>query len=532
MSARERCILAIDLGTSGPKVALVTPEGEILAHAYAPTEIRFLPDGGIEQDPSEWWQAICAATRRLLNEGTVTREAIAAICCASLYSTTTPVDRDGQPLMNAILWMDTRGAPYIAEITRGPLRLQNYGLGRLFTWLRLTGGVPTHSGKDSIAHILYIKHARPEVYRATYKFLEPKDYINLRLTGQFAATYDSMNLHWLTDNRRIDHIVYHERLLALTGLEREKLPPLRRTIDWLGRLRPEAAAELDLPPGIPVLAGATDAQSAAVGSGAVRDFEAHLYLGTSSWISCHLPYKKTDLIRNMASLPSAIPGRYYLANEQECAGVCLNFLRDSLFYAPDELDTGTAPAEVYRRFDRLAEQAPPGSRGVLFAPWLVGERTPVEDALIRGGFFNLSLGVERRDLVRAVFEGVAFNARWLLEGVEHFLRRRLDAIRFIGGGAQSEVWCQIHADILNRTILQMKEPLWASVRGAAFLAAVALKWLTFEDIPARVQVARRFLPDATRRLLYERLFREFRGLYRATRPVCARLNAPPEHSIA
>lgn len=526
MSVQPKYILAIDLGTSGPKVALVTLQGDILAHARASTQIRFLPDGGIEQDPSEWWQAICSATRRVLDAKVAPREAVAAIYCASLYSTTTPVDRDGQPLMNAVLWMDTRGAPYVAEITRGLPRVQGYGLGRALIWLRLTGGVPTHSGKDSIAHILFIKHERPEVYRATYKFLEPKDYINLRLTGQFAATYDSMNLHWLTDNRRIENIVYHKRLLALAGIEGEKLPSLRRTIDVLGPLRPEAAAELELPPGIPVLAGATDAQSAAIGSGAVRDFDAHLYLGTSSWISCHLPYKKTDLVRNMASLPSAIPGKYYLANEQECAGACLNFLRDSLFYAEDELDSDVAPADVYRRFDLLAEQAPPGSQGVLFAPWLVGERTPVEDALIRGGFFNISLGVQRRDLVRAVFEGVAFNARWLLESVEHFVRRRLEAIRFVGGGAQSEVWCQIHADILNRTILQIKEPLWASVRGAAFLAAVALKWLTFEEIPARVQVARRFLPDATRRSLYDRLFREFRQLYRLTRPLCARLNTP------
>jgi xylulokinase len=521
----DKFILAIDLGSSGPKVALVSTRGEIVASEFEPVETLFLPGGGVEQRPEDWWQAIVQAARRLLAQGLVPQENILAINCASLYSTTVAVSRDGHPLTNAIFWMDTRGAPYVQEIIGGLLKVEGYGLGRLITWLRHTGGIPTHSGKDSIAHILFIRHEQPQIYRQTYKFLEPKDYINLRLTGQFAATYDSVNLHWLTDNRDIFHIDWDARLLALSGIQREKLPDLRRTLDILGPLTPEAADALGLPASVQVVAGTTDVQSSAVGAGAVRDFEAHLYLGTSSWISCHVPFKKTDLLHNMASLPSAIPGKYYIANEQECAGASLNFLGDNLFYPQDEMESGAPPADLFARFDRMAASVPAGSHGIIFTPWLVGERTPVEDALIRGGFYNLSMHNDRRDLVRAVFEGVAFNCRWLLEGVEPFCKRKLDPLNMIGGGAKSDIWCQIHADVLDRTIRQVRDPIRAGLRGAAFLACVALQLTTFDEIAAGIQIAHTFQPNPDHRKIYDELFREFVTLYHRNRPVYARLNA-------
>jgi xylulokinase len=521
----EEYILAIDFGSSGPKVALVSTRGEIIGSEFEAVETLFLPGGGVEQRPEDWWQAIVRATRRLLAQKLAPVDDILAIIIASLYSTTVAVDQDGRPLTNAIFWMDTRGAPYVQEITGGLLKVQGYGLRRLVTWLQRSGGIPTRSGKDSIAHILLIRHEWPEIYRQTYKFLEPKDYLNLRLTGQFAATYDSVNLHWLTDNRDIFHIDWDARLLEFSGIERAKLPDLRRTLDILGPLTPEAAAELGLPARVQVIAGTTDAQSSAVGSGSVRDFDAHLYLGTSSWISCHVPFKKTDLFNNMASLPSAIPGKYYIANEQECAGACLNFLRDKLFYPQDELANSLPPEDIYARFDALAASAPPGSRGVMFTPWLVGERTPVEDAMIRAGFYNLSMHNDRRDMVRAVFEGVAFNFRWLLGAVEPFCKRRLDPLNMIGGGAKSEVWCQIHADVLDRTIRQVRDPLRAGLRGATFLACAALGLTTFDEIAASIQIANTFKPDPDNHKIYDDLFREYKALYRSNRPINARLNA-------
>ena len=171
--------------------------------------------------------------------------------------------------------------------------------------------------KEPIAHILFLKSEFPQIYRHTFKFLEPKDYINLRLTGRFAASYDSIALHWLTDNRDLNQVVYDDRLLRIFGVPREKFPELKRAVDVLGPVKKEVARQLGLKPETPVITGKPDLHSAAMGSGAVRDFEGHLYVGTSSWITCHVPFKKTDLVHNMAALPSAIPNRYFIANEQE-----------------------------------------------------------------------------------------------------------------------------------------------------------------------------------------------------------------------
>src|SRR5262249_24878982 len=159
------------------------------------------------------------ATHAALNLQVIPGDNVAVISCTSQYSSTVAVDRDGRPLLNAINWMDTRGARYVREITGGWPSFQGYGLRKLWKWVRLTGGAPAHSGKDSLAHILYIQCEHPEIYRSTFKFLEPKDYLNLRLTGKFAATYDSINLHWLTDNRNVERIDYHPDLLALAGVE-------------------------------------------------------------------------------------------------------------------------------------------------------------------------------------------------------------------------------------------------------------------------------------------------------------------------
>jgi xylulokinase len=393
----------------------------------------------------------------------------------------------------------------------------------LVPWLRKTGGIPGHAGKDSIAHILWLKHERPDIYHAAYKFLEPKDYLNQKLTGKFAAGFDSIILHWVTDNRRIAEIDYDAQLLKLAGVAREKLPDLKPATAILGTLAPHIAREFGLRDDVRVVMGTPDVQSAAIGSGAVRDFESHLYVGTSAWLCCHVPFKKTDLSHNMASLPSALPNRYLLTNEQESAGACLAFLRDNLFFAQDELNT-PLPEHAYRAFDALAARVPAGSDNLIFTPWLYGERTPIEDHRVRGGFFNLSLQTTRAHMLRAVMEGVAYNARWLLDAVEQFCGRPMHALNFIGGGANSEVWSQIFADVLNRPIRQVQDPVQANVRGVALLAAVALGVMRADEIPAHVAIAQTFAPKTENRKLYDELFGEFKNIYRANQKIYARLN--------
>ncbi len=529
-------ILAIDLGTSGPKVALFSTGGALVAGTSEGVALRFLPSGGVEQDPHGWWSAICAATRRLLAQVDGARSRVAGIAVTSQWSGTVPVDGDGNALANAIIWMDARGARYARRVTGGFPSFSGYGAGKLWRWIRKTGGIPGHSGKDSIAHILFLQHEHPDLYARTATFLEPKDYINFRLTGRIASSVETMTLHWVTDNRDIHNVRYDDDLLRLTGIERAKLPAdLLRSTDVLGPLTEDAAAELGLDVAgngaIQVVAGTPDIHSAAVGSGAVDDYAAHCYIGTSSWLSCHVPFKKTDLLHNMAALPSAVPGRYLLINEHETAGAALTFLRDNVFFGNDALDDSAAPENIFVRFDALAAATPPGSDRLIFTPWLHGERSPVDDHTVRAGWHNLSLRTTRGDLVRSVYEGVAFNSRWLLPYVEKFIGRPLDNVRLVGGGGRSDIWCQIHADVLQRPVLQVAEPLHINTRGAAFLAAVGLGHLHVDDIGAHTPIARTYDPNPRLSALYDELFGHYVEIYRKTHGIYRRLNRSHESEI-
>jgi xylulokinase len=522
--ADDSYVLAVDLGTGGPKVALVAATGRIAASAFEPVPLRLLPGGGAEQDPHAWWSAVVSATRRVVVDGGVPVERIVGVGCTAQWSGTVAVAEDGHPLRPAVIWMDSRGSSAIRSQARGTVNVLGYGVHKLQRWIRLTGGAPGHSGKDPLAHILWIREAEPEIYRDTFKFLEPVDWLNQRLSGRFAASHDSIVVHWVTDNRRIGAIDYDQTLLRMAGLERAKLPDLVPSATIMGHLRPEAADELGLPAGLPVATGTGDVHSAAIGSGAVTDFAAHLYIGTSSWISCHVPFKKTDPLRNVASIPAALPGKYLVADEHETAGACLTFLVRNVLWGDDALGSAPPEGNVYKLLDEVAASVEPGANGTLFTPWLNGERSPVDDHTIRGGFHNLSLTTSRPELVRAVYEGVAFNSRWLLGAVERFVGRRLDPLAFIGGGANSDVWAQIHADVTGRRIRQVADPVLANVRGAGLLTFLALGRLKVEDVGTMIEVKAIFEPDRARAKVYDNLYPEFVNLYKRTRKIHQRLN--------
>lgn len=512
-------ILSVDLGTGGPKVGLVEPDGSLARHEFEPVDLHLGPGGAAEQDPGQWWAAIATAARRVVELQGIDPNDVIGVSCTSQWSGTVAVG-ESKPIGNAIIWMDSRGAGLIRDLIAGRPSIEGYGVAGLQRWIRLTGGAPGKSGKDPLAHILWLRAHRPEVYTAADVFLEPKDYLNFVLTGRAAATYDSIALHWVTDNRDPSAVRYDDRLLAFTGLERGKLPELIAATDVVGPLLPGPAAELGVPAGIPVIGGTPDLHSAAIGSGGAPDLVPHLYVGTSSWLSCHVPYKKTDIVRNVASVPAAMPGRYLVVNEQETAGACLDFLADTMFLdAPDEDRNAT-----YRRFDEMAGGASPGSGGVLFAPWLVGERTPVEDATLRGAFFNLSLDTTPADMVRAVFEGVAYNARWLLSAVERFVKQPFPSIALVGGGAKSEVWAQIFADVTGRTIRRMEDPIAVNVRGAGLLGFLALGKADARSIAAAVPIAQEHEPDRSSRSIHDLRYDEFVAFHKANRRGFRRLN--------
>ena len=522
-------VLAVDLGTGGPKAAVLSATGRIAAHSFEAVGVDLTDDGGAEQSPRAWWDAIVASARRALADSGVAPERIVGVGCTSQWSGTVPVDDAGEPIGPAIIWMDSRGARAVRETVRGTLNVQGYSASKLARWVRRTGGIPSLSGKDPVGHIHFLRERRPDVYAATAVFLEPVDYLNLRLTGLARASHDSITVHWVTDNRDIGAVAYDDALVDLAGLERSTLPELVPTGSVIGGLAPAPAAELGLYPGTPVVAGTGDLHSAAVGSGAVADFDAHLYIGTSSWISCHVPFKKTDALTNIASIPSGIPGRYLLADEHETGGACLTWLRDNMLFPGDALAAGGAPDGFFGTLNDMAASVPAGAHGVLFTPWLNGERSPVDDHTIRGGFHNISLSSTRADMVRAVFEGVALNSAWLLGAVEKFCKRRLDSLAFVGGGANSDLWSQMHADATGRTIRQIADPVLANVRGAGLLTLLALGHMTLADIPGTVEVRATYAPHPELAELYGGRLKEFVNLYEKTKAIHKRLNGRRLH---
>lgn len=525
MGNGDKYILAIDLGTSGPKTALVTVYGEVIDSEFQDTPVILLPNGGAEQDPQGWWDAITATSKKVIQKTQVSPDDIIAVSVTAQWSGTVPVDKDGNHLMNGIIWMDCRGAEQVKkEVLNSFFKIHGYPVFKLITWGKLNGGVPSHSGKDPLSHILWLRQNCPDIYQKTYKFLEPKDYINLRLTGKFASTYETILLHWVTDSRDPLNITYNDKLFKLATLDRDKLPDLIQAMDILGPVKKDVAEELGLKEGTPVIGGTPDVPSAGVGSGAVRDYEGHIYIGTSSWMSAHVPFKKTDYAHNFGSFPSPIPGRYMILTEQECAGKCLTWLRDNILYHKDALLMEEHVPNIYKVLDKIAEGVPAGANNVLFTPWLYGERSPIEDGYIRSSLFNLSLENTREDIIRAVFEGVSFNTRWLLDPLEKFMKRPFEYLNFIGGGANSNIWSQIMADILNRKIRQIKDPLHSNARGAAFLAAMALGHITLEDIPRRIQVKAEYEPNPDNRKIYDELFKEFTNHYKSQKAACRRLN--------
>jgi xylulokinase len=504
-------VLAVDLGTGGPKVAVVAESGRIVSHATEPVPLHLLDGGGAEQDPDDWWSAIgTAAQRALAGAGPVE---LVGVGCTAQWSGTVAVDADGNALMRAVIWMDSRGNAAIRRVAGGSVNVLGYDPRKLMRWVQVTGGAPGLSGKDPVAHILFIREAFPDVYARTAVFLEPVDYLNLRLTGRASASYDSIAAHWVTDNRRIDAVAYDAKLLEWTGLDRDRLPDLVPPGTLIGEVGDRAAADLGIPAGLPVVTGSGDVHSAVFGSGAVADFETHLYIGTSSWISGHVPFKKTAPTSNVASIPASLAGRYLIADEHETAGACLTFVRDNLGLAPD-----------FEAMNAMVERVPAGSGRVLFTPWLNGERSPVDDHTVRGGFHNLSLATTREQMVRAVFEGVALNSRWLLDAVEKFAGRRLDSLAFVGGGANSDAWSQIHADVLGREVRQVAEPVLANVRGAGLLTLLALGRITVGDVPEMVGIRRTYEPDPAVASEYGLLFGEFVTLYKQTKGIFKRLN--------
>ena len=517
----EPWILAVDLGTGGPKTGAVGLSGELLAVAHRAVATTFSDDGGAVQDPEAWWTGIREGVAEVLDHGVTAADAV-GVGITGQWGSTVPVGAGGIAVAPCLLWSDTRGRALAAKQMGGPISVVGYSPANLVSWIRLTGGAPSPGGADPLGHHLHLATREPDLYARIETLMEPLDYLGMRFTGRRAATQASMILSWLTDNRPRGGDGYQPALLRRSGRELAKLPELLPTGSVLGGLQPAVASELGLPEGIPVVAGVPDLHTGYIGSGAVAPFAGHVTISTSAWIGCEVPFKRTDVFHQVASVPGLHSGSYLVANNHETAGVCLQWLRDSIGSGSGVDGPGNTG---YEALTALASTAPAGSGGVLFPPWLNGERSPVDDRSLRAAFLNISMTTERAHLVRAVLEGVAFNARWLLDSVERFIKRPMPVLRILGGGAISDLWCQVHADILDRRIERVAQPMYANLRGAALFASMSLGNIDLAGAGARVHVDATFDPDPQARRVYAPIYAQYRRLYHHLHGVYARLNA-------
>ena len=511
-------VVAIDLGTSGPKVVVVTPDGHAVGTALARVDPIRLPDGGIEQDPEQVWRAVIDATTRALAAAEIAPDHVVAVICTGQYSSIVPVDRDGRPTANMILWQDHRGSPRRLRDLPGVPKMIDSPV-KLAKWLRVHGLPPVADGL-SLNHMRFLRYGRPDVYERTAHLLEPVDFLTMRLTGRATANQATAFMSLMVDNRTLDARDYSAELVAMSRIDHRKLPELVPMDAVVGTLLPAVAAELGLLPATKVLTGLNDTQAGGIGCGAFTGDHAGLSLGSTGVMITHVDRKHTDARHAILSMPSPVPDTYFVMAENGMAGATLDWLLANVVYPDDPFhDVIVDHDERFRRLEAAAAGSPPGSHRLLFLPWIGGAMAPSASGAMRGGFLNITPTTTRSDMARAVLEGVALNLRWLRDPVQRFAGRTFDHYRLYGGGARSALWCQIMADVMGRPVHQLHDSAHTVGVGAALLAFERLGMIGFDDIATAVRTRRVFEPDPSTADTYDLLAEQLVKAFGRTRPI-------------
>lgn len=478
-----------DLGTGGNKAVLVNAEGCVLAEHAEPYPLDHPRRDWAEQDPRHWWRAVTACTSAVVARAGVSPRDVSGLGFAGQMLSLVPLDATGVPTRPSIIWMDARAQAQADRISRR--------LGGRRVLRRIAGASPT--GKDIVAKVAWLVEHEPEVASRTAYYADATAYLVARATGHVFLDPTAAGATGLLDVRTRRW----SRLLArLASFPLDRMPPLLSSTRVAGELTREAAKELGLHPGTPVAMGMADIPAAAVGSGAVDPGDAHVYLGTSSWIGVTTRRPKSVARSGIAAVPSADSATCLMIGESETAGACRDWLARCL-----------GPLPRGETLDGMAARVEPGAGGLMFLPWMFGERSPVPDTRVRGGFVNLSLDHGREHLVRALYEGTALNLRWILDACAS-AGERCPTLRAIGGGAASDTWLSILADVVGRPVERTSHPTQAGAVGSALVAAIATGDLA--DVRALkpfVRVQRRFEPNATTAAVYHEAYEVFRELH-------------------
>ncbi len=503
-------ILAHDLGTTGNKATLYGPDGQMLARTFHGYETYHPRSNWAEQDAADWWEAVRVCTQRLFANAHVDPRDVACVSFSGQMQACLPMDIHGRPLRRCIIWADQRATEQAA--------LLEAKLG-MATVHRITGHriTPTLSG----AKIMWVRDHEPDLFAQAHKFLHVKDYIVYRLTGRFVtdrSDASGMNLYDLAEG------TWSAQILDAAGLDAALLPEIHDSTDVVGEVTREAAEELGLRAGTPVVIGGGDGASATVGAGAVREGLAYNYVGSSSWIALTTSQPLVDPGMKIFNYAHMIPDKFIPCGTMQAAGGSYQWLRRQVCTS-EALAAEQAGVDVYELMNLKAEQSPPGANHLIFLPYLLGERTPYWNPKARGAFVGLTFKHTREDLIRATLEGITMNLKMILET---FLEAgaEIREVRVIGGGARGRFWRQLMADIYRLPILRPRFLEEATSLGAAIAGGVGVGLFHSFDVADQfVEIVDRHEPDPATEEVYRRLFPVFQAAYAALCPIYDQLDA-------
>jgi xylulokinase len=497
-------ILAHDLGTTGNKASLYDQEGRIVSSTFSGYGAVYPQPNWVEQNPQDWWEAVCLSTRQLLGETHIQAVEIACITFSGQMMGAVAVDRNGQPLRTAIIWADTRAVPQAQRL------VERVGMEATY---RISGHRASPS--YSAAKICWIKDHQPELYAQTHKFLHAKDFIVSRLTGHFVTDLSDASGMNLVDLATRE---WSPDLVDALELEVGKLPELHASTDVVGQVTRQAAEETGLAAGTPVVIGGGDGPCASAGAGVVRQGSAYNYIGSSSWIGIASPQPIYDPALRTFTFFHLVPGMFTPIGTMQAAGGSYQWVRDNLCL-PEKESAEKLMVSPYELMDLQAARSKPGANGLLFFPYLLGERSPYWNPDARGAFFGLTMAHNRSDLVRATLEGITLNLRIILESFWE-QGEQVQAMRVIGGGAKSRLWRQIMADIYGIPVHRPALLSEATSFGAAMAGGVGVG--LFKDFNLAEQltpVVEISLPNQALKPLYDGLYELFVKAYPVFEPL-------------
>lgn len=512
-------LLAYDIGTTGVKTCLFEVDSAIrlLDCAGRSYPLYILENGGAEQDGDDWWNAMRESTAEVLARTGISPEKIAGISFCSQMQGLALVDKDGVPVHRPMSYMDQRARAEIKKGIAHGFQIAGANVIKLIKSLVITGAVSS-SVKDPVWKYKWVEAHEPEHFEKAFRWLDVKDYLLSRCTGRFVMTEDSAFATLLYDTRR-NHRGWSETICSMLGVNMAHLPEIIRSTDRVGGLTGKAAAELGLAEGTSVFGGGGDSSLIGVGAGCVNAGDTHIYWGTSGWVITVTEKQMVDVTAMIAAIVGAQSGKFNYFAEMETAGKCLEWAKKHL--AEDELQlyNNAGGGDTYDHLTRAAAQVSAGSGGLLFTPWLHGNRCPFEDPGATGMFFGLKLETTKAEMIRAVLEGVCYHLRWMLESQDKMLRTS-DSIRFVGGGARSPVICQILADVTGRRIETVDSPQNVGSVGAAAVMAVGMGIIpSLESVQSFIPVTRTYEPNLENRAVYDRCYAAFRKLYQSNRKI-------------